>query len=237
LLPVSLFWVWSGLDAFAFFLGLGYVAHNIGQRSWEAWQVDRVRVFCILLVVLYFAPILTRPVYFDRYVLPMVPVALVALFYGLDTVPGRARQLAAWGLCALVGSFSVLATRDYLVHHSMRTALIEVAHARGAQDADIEGGFEFDGDKKFDILDPRAIAQLEANRPEALRAAAHVSLVLRTRDEVEAPADEWPTGQRYVVSVSPHIDGYEVIAKRSSRRFIPYGLETLYLHERIAGSS
>jgi hypothetical protein len=92
-----------------------------------ALEKARLR-FLLLTLVIYFVPVFLVPDYLDRYVLPAIPITLLALFLitnqgEFGKLPVPALNLAAsFALLAGVALFSILGTRDYLSYY--RTAWI-----------------------------------------------------------------------------------------------------------------
>jgi len=102
--------------------------------------------------VLFAGPNLIAP-YFDRYLLPLVPIVLGGLaLRGFATEPvgrGARAVVTAW----LVAGFllSVAGTHDYLAWNRARwNALEGLVRERGASLSSIDGGFEWNGWHRYD---------------------------------------------------------------------------------------
>jgi hypothetical protein len=127
---------------------------------------------------------------------------------------------------ALMGAFSVAATRDYLEHHRSRSALLQPLLDKGAAPNAIEGGFEFDGRYKFQGLG-------KPQRPgehDLLKFANYVFEATNEALRTEAHC-RWQKGDRYLLSFCPSVNGYHSIAEHSFQRLLPWSVETLYMHE------
>jgi 4-amino-4-deoxy-L-arabinose transferase-like glycosyltransferase len=117
-----------------------------------------VSVFALALVLISFAPLpmlgLTIDGFFDRYLIVFLPalmlliVSRVAYAAPIDRPKPHVSSPAFIGTLALVamGSFSVLATHDWLASHRVLwTALDDLMHDRRLGPEQIDGGFEFNG--------------------------------------------------------------------------------------------
>jgi len=87
---------------------------------------------------------------FDRYVLCLVPLAIVILFLLVSDVgPAKAGTLARPSAVAsliLYGAFSIAGTHDYLCWNRARwQALNNLTTEQRIRPGDIDGGFEFNG--------------------------------------------------------------------------------------------
>jgi hypothetical protein len=96
--------------------------------------------------VIYFLPLPFIPTVYDRYYLPLVPLAIVILFMICSegrAIPRRWTALAV--LCLMTyGAFSIAGTHDYLAWNRPRwQALRTLTVARHISPERIDGGFEF----------------------------------------------------------------------------------------------
>jgi hypothetical protein len=99
--------------------------------------------------------------YFDRYLLPLVPLAFLV---AASTVAGRheplrqAAPVASWAGLALattLGLFSVGATHDYFAWNRARwLALDDLRQMDGVVPEAIDGGYEFNGLYRYDPATP-----------------------------------------------------------------------------------
>lgn len=91
----------------------------------------------------------------DRYLLPLLPGAVVLVLWALDRWP--LRQEIAWTLVAAVALFSAAGTRDVLVFQSDVWSLANQLNQRGVPNTRIDAGYAWDAyhlwefQDKFDI--------------------------------------------------------------------------------------
>jgi len=142
---------------------------TIAGGAGAAWLVSRAMtrgraVECRPLLALFtlfsFGIMLTSPHVFDRYLLVLLPWALL-----LGT-PSNAEPLhwkTGLAVLAVFGLFSLASMHDWLAWNSARWSLGRRAVASGIAAADIEGGFEWDG-----WHSPRAAAQKRSGRRRGL---------------------------------------------------------------------
>ncbi len=225
-LPVSLCW---GIAVLAIATASWVVLQfgvNAMASGWPALRSDRATFLFIVVIVSYIVPIVVRGGFFDRYFLPVLPAGIFLALGLVAEVPTRLRSWGVGGALLLQATFGVLGIRDYMDHHRVRTALIQIAEEDlGAQPEQIEGGFEFDGYQNYDRV-PARIAEVEDGH-DARRAA------LTARIDLKGDPSVWPMGDRYVVSLTPSIEGYRVVRRGSYFRVLVWQEEAQYLHERI----
>ena len=121
------------------------------HEFWPGRMPERrcISVFLLLTALAYLAPLLMldHARFFDRYLLPLLPL-LAACLLMTTGVKGSSvtwRYLAVILLLAF-GAFSVAGTHDYLAWNRCRwTALTEVQTSKGIGPERIDGGFEFNG--------------------------------------------------------------------------------------------
>jgi hypothetical protein len=83
--------------------------------------------------------------FFDRYVLPVVPIALILMVVGARESPVRRGGLTG-AILIVMGGLSVAAAHDYLAWNRTRwTAVRELTGRLGVAPADIDGGYEVNG--------------------------------------------------------------------------------------------
>jgi len=90
-----------------------------------------------------------RGTYFDRYLLPMLPSAWVALAR-CGTVPSRMRKIAAVVSIAAMAAFSITIAADYFRWNEARWAAAEKLERDGVPADRIQAGYEWGGIKGFD---------------------------------------------------------------------------------------
>jgi hypothetical protein len=108
---------------------------------------DIIQIFFLTAVGAYALPMLGGG-YFDRYLVPLVPLLL---YLNADRLPHEGfgatiRKSAAAGLIIFTAVFAVLGTRDYLTwHRVLWEALTELQQTAGVSAHDIDGGFDYNG--------------------------------------------------------------------------------------------
>lgn len=112
---------------------------------------DAPGLFLLASALCYLVPVLLAG-WFDRYLLPAVPMLLVGTFALLpasDHSQPAWRRYAAHGaaLALLLGcaGYSVAAAHDYLAWNRTRWQLINGMTQQGVSAAELDGGFEFNG--------------------------------------------------------------------------------------------
>ncbi|MEM7308280.1 MAG: hypothetical protein AAF682_16490 [Planctomycetota bacterium] len=155
---------------------------------------DSAALFLLVASAFYCLPTAFLPGAFDRYLLPVLPLACGALAARAEGPTLRAPRLAAAlapAVCLLL--FAVAGTRDYLAWNRARwDELHELVGERGVALSRIDGGFEFNG------------------------------LHLYSRDYERAPERSWwwVEDDEYVLAFAP-IDGYAVERRVAVRRWLP----------------
>ena len=84
----------------------------------------------------------------DRYLLPLLPLAVVLLLWSLGSV--RLWLPVAWALTVAVGLFSVAGTRDMMVRQQAVWDLADEVHASGVPMFKIDGGAAWSGYRLFE---------------------------------------------------------------------------------------
>lgn len=224
-LPASLCW---GIAVLAI-AAASWVVLQFGvdavASGWSALRSDRATFFFIVSIASYVVPIVVRGGFFDRYFLPVLPAVIFLALGSVVDVPSRLKMSMVGVALLLQATFGVLGTRDHIDHHRVRTALIQIAEKDlGAPPEQIEGGFEFDGYRNYD----RVPAEMAESKGRDARRSA-----LAARIDVSRDPSVWPMGDRFVVSLSPRIDGYRVVRRASYFRTLIWQEEAQYLHERI----
>jgi 4-amino-4-deoxy-L-arabinose transferase-like glycosyltransferase len=141
---------------------VGALSSRAGRRS-GAGLVATMGVVqagaCILPSFLFFQDDLGLSL--DRYVLPLLPFALVLGAWALREVPARS-VLVALLVTAVIGSYSVVATRDYLVFQQAVWSLAERTIADGADLTQLDGGYPWVG---YHLHERSLEAGVEAQTP------------------------------------------------------------------------
>jgi hypothetical protein len=113
---------------------------------------ERIGAFGLLASIIYLMLLWPSPLFFDRYVVPAIPLLTMALIAPMvwttaSTVDAsRAMRRTAFALLVAYGLLAIGGTRDYLEWNRTRwTALAQLMRDDGVQPQDIDGGFEFNG--------------------------------------------------------------------------------------------
>lgn len=147
---------------------------------------------------------------FDRYLLPLVPFALLGVLW-LSRGMSLSRTVLAAGLLA-VASLSVAGTHDWLSYNQLRWRLGESLLARGVPYEKIDAGMEWDGW----YLYKQSLGLKRARTPNG---------PFWTHDVAKA------TDSTYMVSFSP-MPGYRVLERRPYRSWLHVEPVYLYLLQR-----
>ncbi len=92
------------------------------------------------LALVWLGVLAAAPPFYDRYLVPLVPLFVV------DLVPRLGRLRAwAWGVLAALGVLSAAGTHDYLAWNRCRWELVEGLLADGVSPDEIEAGYEWAG--------------------------------------------------------------------------------------------
>ena len=79
----------------------------------------------------------------DRYLLPMLPIAICLLLWATRDL--RLFQRVGWAIVALLLVFNVAATRDYLVYLGQVWETATKAHEQGVDSTKLDAGAAWDG--------------------------------------------------------------------------------------------
>jgi 4-amino-4-deoxy-L-arabinose transferase-like glycosyltransferase len=106
-------------------------------------SVSRVRLFIVIVTALYLAPFLIVGLY-DRYLLPLFPLALIFVFYKYKPKFNTFYRLYLGGFLTCLIWFSVCATHDYLSWNRKRWEIISYLTTKQNVPVNkINGGAEF----------------------------------------------------------------------------------------------
>jgi hypothetical protein len=130
----------------------------------------------------------------DRYLLPLLPLAVCLALWALPEWRGAGRLWPAWALTAALALVAVAGTRDYLVFQDRVQSLASELDRAGVPDGHLDAGAQWSGEKLYD------------NRPDM---------------PPSRPDRTWwvnffapETDPAYVVSTKP-LTGYDVIFSQS----------------------
>lgn len=149
----GLFWRVAGIAA-AF--GAAAILAVLGATVAHLLQARRAampeRVFMLVIIVGYLGPFAITG-YFDRYLLFVLPF-LLALWRGAwaPVVAAPLQRGIAMGWMLLVLVFATMATHDYFSWNRARWEAIRSAESLGATPATLDGGFEYNGLRRFEEL-------------------------------------------------------------------------------------
>jgi hypothetical protein len=178
-------------------LGLqGLARQAVGQRPDSGFAVVWAGVVVTAGGGLFLDP------FYDRYLLPWLPLALFILLRG-HSLP-RAALLAGWAACAVLGWFSVVGTQDYLAWNEARWAAGRALVAQGVAPEDVDGGYEWIGWHEFRNAPP----------PTALAPDFDPLYWMKLRERRYALAFTPLEGYDVVVAVSYGGRGGQVLALR-----------------------
>jgi len=172
-----------------------------GDWLWIMAAVTGAGYWASVLLLVY-----RQGVCFDRYIVPLLPIALLLLLAGA-TEPDRR---PGWTVCAgavlvLTGGLSVAATADYLSWNRTRwAALNHLTRDLGIPPARIDGSWEFNGTMLFD--------------PD-YRASPGKSLWWVRRDD-------------YMLASGP-LPGYREVIHYDVPKLLPIGVRQVVVLERI----
>jgi hypothetical protein len=184
------------------------VAGNILARRQSA--TDSAWIFILTLTVTYWATILVlvngNGYFFDRYLLPLVPLGLLLVPAAVPDRPPPAWRWLVAGLPLLSFAIvSVTATHDYLAWNRARWAMLgDLMDRSGIPAEKIDGGYEFNGSVLYD-------------------------------PDLHPPKTKsywWVRDDEYVLASGP-MQGYDVVGQTPVDRWLPIGpAAVLALHRR-----
>jgi len=172
------------------------LACDLAVRTWQGRMGagNAIQLFFLAALAIYLAPVTAGP-FFDRYLVPAVPIALglAAAYPGTGRRAAPAAAATAASLLLAMALFSVLGTKDYLAWNRARWAVLAELRSGGEVDPrDIDGGFEYNG---LYFYDPDY-------RPQPGQSAW------------------WTRDQERVIAFGP-IAGFEIVGERSYRSWLP----------------
>ncbi|MEO7916956.1 MAG: hypothetical protein ABIR16_04880, partial [Dokdonella sp.] len=162
----------------------------------------------LLTVAAYLFPLLVTA-FFDRYLIPAMPLLAAGLAAAvapsLADTRVRATRFLSVGLIAVMAAFSVAGTHDYFAWNRMRWQLLgNLMQTRQLTAADIDGGFEFNGMLGYD---PNYVAS-------------------------EGKSQWWIQRDTWQIGFGA-IPGYSIIERRSYPTWLPNGPGQLVVMKKI----
>jgi dolichyl-phosphate-mannose-protein mannosyltransferase len=117
------------------------------DKTPDRTEVKYPAVFAIITGILYFAPLAITS-YFDRYLIFLIPLVMIFIFAGTNTVSatGKTSFVVGFIVAILFACFTLAGTHDYLAWNRARwQALNRLTTEQDISPHMIDGGFEFNG--------------------------------------------------------------------------------------------
>jgi hypothetical protein len=205
----ELFWRVCGIAA-AFGASAFLVAIAAAVRTcWQERARNARRLFLLVVVLSYLLPFAITD-YIDRYLLFVLPFILLLLHdaFGVARAPPRRSLVGAGSVLMLILALSsAAATHDYFAWNRARWAAIAEAGRRGATPDTLDGGFEYNGFNRFQVMPQLA---------------------------VPGKSWWWVKDDQYCVSFEPR-QGYAILQTWSVRAWLPTTPGQVFLLKRIEG--
>jgi hypothetical protein len=132
----------------------GVVIRALGGRrdpAWAGfWLVMVVGLWQLIGILPPSYHYLNRGVTLDRYLLPVIPIAIVAALWAVRDVD--LMQPVSWTLLAVVAAFSIAGARDYLVFLDNVWEMAEYANENGVEDDRLDAGSAWDGYRLYTVM-------------------------------------------------------------------------------------
>jgi hypothetical protein len=87
----------------------------------------------------------SRVITFDRYLLPLIPLALIAVLLWSQMLSGASPKAANWSLLTIFALFGIAISHDYFASLRGRLTAFQRIEASGVPPSHIDGGLELDG--------------------------------------------------------------------------------------------
>jgi hypothetical protein len=87
----------------------------------------------------------SRQLTFDRYLLPLIPLALIAVLLWIQTPARDSLSVANWSLLGIFAVYGVATSHDYYAALQARLTAFQRVKALGVASKNISGGLELDG--------------------------------------------------------------------------------------------
>jgi hypothetical protein len=213
---LTVFWLLINACGMAGFIALatiGIASPLARFRRGEFGRADWAWVMAAAAAITYFVAIVLLSTqtaeYFDRYVLPLTPLALIMLTTGSKR--GVPAPIPAWRIIATAailvvsGGLSIAATHDYLAWNRARWAAVSHLTADlGVPPSQIDGGYEVNGSLMY-------------------QPGFH-----------SAPGKSWWWVQddRYILASGPLSGYHEIMSYPVTSKYLPVGLQQVLILER-----
>lgn len=135
---------WQIVTAIGVFSSVALLFHirQIVVLVFKKQQVNSLVVLSFVFYVVYLTPFLIVGVY-DRYLLPLFPIAIVFLGANSANIPKKKYQYVAFGFLILMTWFSVCAVHDHLSWNRARWKALDELVDSGIPKNQIQGGVEY----------------------------------------------------------------------------------------------
>jgi hypothetical protein len=158
---------------------------------------------------------LNRGVTLDRYLLPVIPIAIIAALWALRDID--LLQPVAWVLLACVAAFSVAGARDYLVFMRGVWEMAEYANVNGVDNDRLDAGSAWDGYHLYTVMLDENITKARSPRGSPWWIYFYAK----------------PTDSSYIVATDPTVRaGYMVVESRKVDQWLDDDPATVYLLRR-----
>lgn len=199
-------------------LGLVVIRAMSGPRAPERagfWLVMTIGLWQLVGILPPSYHYLNRGVTLDRYILPVIPIAIVATLWALRDVD--LMQPVAWTLLAVVAAFSIAGTRDYLVFLDNVWKMAEYANENGVENDRLDAGSAWDGYHLYTVMLDENVTKARSPRGSPWWVYFYAK----------------PTDSSYIVATQPDVRrGYVVAASDEYDLWLDDDPGTVYLLRR-----
>jgi hypothetical protein len=118
------------------------------RRLWRLfWECPAILQMSGIFAAVYTGLLIfqARLVVFDRYLIPLMPLALIAALLFCQKMPGKPLTVLNWSFLTLFALYGVAIAHDYFAALQARVSAFERVEAQGIPRTQISGGFELDG--------------------------------------------------------------------------------------------
>ncbi|HYC56557.1 MAG TPA: glycosyltransferase family 39 protein [Candidatus Binatia bacterium] len=161
-------------------------------------------------MLLWLGSLIQSAYYFDRYLVPIVPLAIAAAALTGHSLRPRA---VTWTMTGALALFSVSGTHDWMEWNRARWSLLHRLEERGATAEQIDGGFEYN-----------------AERLAARLGTAPSDAQARPGQAASVKSWWWVVDDRWIIAFGP-LDGYRAVDERSFTRWLPPGTGRVFTLE------
>jgi len=135
---------WQIITAIGVFSSVALIFHirMLVISVFKKRKISSLNILSFVFYVVYLTPFLIVGVY-DRYLLPLFPIAIVFLASNSTKVPKKRYQYVTYSFLGLITLFSVCATHDYLSWNRTRWNALNELVDSGVPKNEIQGGVEY----------------------------------------------------------------------------------------------